>query len=247
MIPKHIFQIWIGDNIPKYAIFSNLAYKKINKDFKIIFLHLTVKNIFDIYVNNYMLCQYDNIIKKSIDCILGKNDKYINFIKIQTNIYGKNIRAIQLLSDILRLELINTYGGIYVDCDTYPIKPFDENILIYNKFTVERHFDTGFLYKTNQLHIDNYFFGTSGKEFDQIYNYEMDNKIIKLLQTNKNWFKNVQYIYRKKQFFNQTLTNKMFNEKKFYIEHYHDNNWKINDLGKIRSQICFLDKLKKII
>ena len=102
-----------------------------------------------------------------------------------------------------------------------------------------------FLYKTNQLHIDNYFFGTSGKEFDQIYNYEMDNKIIKLLQTNKNWFKNVQYIYRKKQFFNQTLTNKMFNEKKFYIEHYHDNNWKINDLGKIRSQICFLDKLKK--
>ena len=245
MIPKQLFQIWIGDNIPKYAIFSNLAYKKLNKDFEIIFLHLTTKDLFDIYINGHSICQYDNEIKTSIDCILDKNDKYTDFVKIQTNVYGKNIRVIQLLSDILRLELLNTYGGIYVDCDTYPVKSFDEQLLSYNKFVVERHFDTGFSYNTNQLHIDNYFFGTSGKKDDQIYNYEADDKIIKLLQTSKNWFKDIQYIYRKKQFFNQKLTNKMFNDKSFYIEHYHDNNWKINNLGKIRSQLCFLDKMLK--
>lgn len=240
MIPKRIFQIWLGNNIPSYAFFSNNAYKKINQDFEVIFLSLTIKDLFDIF-NNKTVCQYDNIIKTSIDCILNKNDKYKTFVDVQTKIYGKNIRAIQLLSDILRLELLNKVGGIYVDCDTYPIKPFDNTLLSYNKFVVERHFDTGFSYNTNQFHIDNYFFGISGNNEDQIYEYENDIKLTKILQTNKNWFKDIQYYYRKKAFFNQKLVDSMFKNKQFYIEHYYDNNWKSNSIGKIPCQKCFLD------
>ena len=41
-----------------------------------------------------------------------------------------------MFCDILRLELLNLHGGLYVDCDTYPIKPFDDALLNHNKLCV---------------------------------------------------------------------------------------------------------------
>jgi len=65
--------------------------------------------------------------------ILNKNEKYKNILnktymyilQHQEVFYGKEIRFIQLLSDIYRLRIIQEFGGIYVDCDTFPLKPFD--------------------------------------------------------------------------------------------------------------------------
>jgi len=52
--------------------------------------------------------------------------------------------------------LINTYGGIYVDCDTYPIKPFDEKLLAMENFCV---YD-----KIENFHeANNYFIGSNKK------------------------------------------------------------------------------------
>jgi mannosyltransferase OCH1-like enzyme len=45
---------------------------------------------------------------------------------------------IQTLADIFRLAVLNKYGGIYLDCDTYPLKPFD-SLLMTKNFTVARH------------------------------------------------------------------------------------------------------------
>lgn len=33
------------------------------------------------------------------------------------------------MSDALRFYLLDTYGGIYLDCDTFPVKPFDDRLL----------------------------------------------------------------------------------------------------------------------
>jgi mannosyltransferase OCH1-like enzyme len=67
-------------------------------------------------------------------------------------IYGKNIKNIMLISDIFRLELLNTFGGIYIDIDSLPSITFDEQLLFYNRFCVSR--------KSGQKIIsDNYFMG----------------------------------------------------------------------------------------
>lgn len=242
MIPKYIYLIWLGDNLPIYISNVIQLYKKLNSKFTVIFIHFTINNIYNIYLNTYTV-QYSTQLKKSINYILNIENKYKNFILEQKQIYGKNIRAIQILSDIFRLELINTYGGIYVDCDTVPLKPFDNALLANNKFIVTRHYDTGFLYKTNTKYIDNYFIGSNGQSNGQITNLTDDKTLIQILQTDKNWYKNIFYQYRKKQFYNNTLDIKTLIQlnSNFYIEHYHDNNWKRNVYNKIRTEKCFLD------
>jgi mannosyltransferase OCH1-like enzyme len=40
--------------------------------------------------------------------------------------------------------LLNEYGGIYLDCDCFPIRPFDENILI-SDFICTRYYEKNFI------------------------------------------------------------------------------------------------------
>jgi mannosyltransferase OCH1-like enzyme len=35
--------------------------------------------------------------------------------------------------DVLKFYLLDKYGGIFLDCDTFPVKPFDD-ILLQNEF-----------------------------------------------------------------------------------------------------------------
>lgn len=44
---------------------------------------------------------------------------------------------ITAISDAFRFYLLNKYGGIYLDMDTFPVKPFDDKLLSYeNGFTI---------------------------------------------------------------------------------------------------------------
>jgi hypothetical protein len=62
------------------------------------------------------------------------------------------------------LEIINTYGGIYLDLDTFPLKPFDDKLLQKEFFTVRRHYDNLAALKNAETNIgsDNYFIGGNG-------------------------------------------------------------------------------------
>lgn len=47
------------------------------------------------------------------------------------------IGQLTALSDALRFYLLNKYGGIYLDLDTFPVNPFDSHLLSYeNGFVV---------------------------------------------------------------------------------------------------------------
>lgn len=64
-----------------------------------------------------------------------------------------------MLSDILRMEILNEYGGIYVDCDTFPIKPFDDDI-ISKSFIAQHDYKIGYGRNARYVkYIDNYFIG----------------------------------------------------------------------------------------
>ena len=59
--------------------------------------------------------------------------KYINFDKEIINFKNKKIEY-PALSDIIRLTLLNKYGGVWVDATTFCNKPLDDWINKYNKF-----------------------------------------------------------------------------------------------------------------
>jgi mannosyltransferase OCH1-like enzyme len=62
------------------------------------------------------------------------------------------------LSDVVRVELINEFGGIYLDCDTYPLKSFDDELLNYKTFCVKRHY-------LEYINTDNYFMGSISRKY----------------------------------------------------------------------------------
>lgn len=122
-IPKILHLIWIGKDVPKHVLNTVKAYKKLNPSFKINFVH-------EDDINN--LKNPD-----SIECMrLATTDDGNNFYKMFHN--SKNLINTKKFSkfngirfsDTLRFYLLHKYGGIYVDSDTFPIKAFDENLLM---------------------------------------------------------------------------------------------------------------------
>lgn len=236
IIPKNLFMIWLGDTIPNYVQFSINAYKQANANFNIQLVHHTLKQIEDIY-NNKLTNIYDNLLNEVMFNILNKDKTYM--LDHQKDFYGKEIRFIQLLSDIYRLRIIQEFGGIYVDCDTFPLKPFDEKLLQLKIFMVTRHYNNDRHYNDNA----NYYIGNDNYFFGSIKDANI-NEQQKLLQTNDKWWSNIQYLINKNKFYGLKLNYIEQQNQPIYIEHYFDGNWK-NKNGKIRTPKCFLDKLYK--
>ena len=63
-----------------------------------------------------------------------KNLVKVNLIEPPTEIFGKPITQQAHKSDVIRLQVLLEYGGIYVDTDTIFVKPF--NTLLNNKFVL---------------------------------------------------------------------------------------------------------------
>lgn len=113
MIPKNLFFIWFGDNPPKYCEFAINAFKEVNPDFKVEWIRKSSNEIDNFENSN------DELLK--ISCI--------KVIKSNNIINKKRLNFYCYVSDIYRRLLIKKYGGIYLDCDTFPVRPFDREIL----------------------------------------------------------------------------------------------------------------------
>lgn len=83
------------------------------------------------------------------------NSENYNFYKhmvvrpwAKEHLLGK-VGYITAISDALRFYLLNKYGGIYLDLDTFPVKSFDDKLLSHkNGFTVnhaKKHCDYFFM------------------------------------------------------------------------------------------------------
>lgn len=142
MIPKHIFFIWIGPQLPAQAQYSIEAFRKANPDFTIDVRHI------------------QDVVRSSdpdvIECSKLINDNQSKYSKIFSAPYLNGNQFIKeeifntAFSDAFRYYLINKYGGIYLDTDTYPVKPFDDQLLSYRYFQVKR---------TTTNNFDPYFVG----------------------------------------------------------------------------------------
>jgi hypothetical protein len=115
-----------------------------------------------------------------------------------------------LLSDIFRLELLNIFGGIYIDIDSVPGIQFDDKLLNRDRFCVSR--------KCGQKIIpDNYFMGQS-ENYNKWTNPMVDTGYL-IFDCTKN---DIMFQYRRSKFI-KGLQNSFSNQ--FYIEHYMVRTW----------------------
>lgn len=215
MIPKTLYMIWIGDSIPVYAEKAVSAYKEYNKDFNVVFLNYTVSQMENIPESDptdmYDLCFRNTVVK----CV--KNRK--------TEIdYYKNMRFIQYVADKFRFDLLHEFGGIYVDCDTWPIKPFDDALLSDGFIASQIDYSKNF-----RLITDIYF---AGCEKHRVWN-DMKHLIPNpgnydlFSDTLNNKVNADRYRIIKERFFNGKLglDEHYLNGKYYYIDHFYDGGW----------------------
>tara|TARA_R100001460_G_scaffold44439_1_gene81207 strand:- start:1081 stop:1737 length:657 start_codon:yes stop_codon:yes gene_type:complete len=111
MIPKIIHQLWIGpDPMPKHCVEFCKEMKDMNPEFE------------------HKL--WGNEVLKEF-----KDDKYLySYLELNSGI------PIAFICDRIRLLLLKKYGGIYLDVDCKPIKPFS---FIFDKLTDQHCFFAG--------------------------------------------------------------------------------------------------------
>lgn len=139
MIPKIIHFIWFGNPPPAYAEYSARMFAEMNPDFRINFVQVPTTRLEQIWFDGDPENENEQVIYDSIGYIVNRG-KYDEYIRHQLNVYSGDLRFIQLLSDVVRLELVNRFGGIYLDTDAFPVKPFDDVLLKSRRFIVIRHY-----------------------------------------------------------------------------------------------------------
>jgi mannosyltransferase OCH1-like enzyme len=214
MIPKQLFFIWFGDNKPNYVDFAVNAFKKVNSDF----------NIELIYEKDPFSSSNEDI-KYCCDIVDHKIhiEKYDNRLKSEWFVQQYKNNKRQRLCDIFREYLINKYGGIYLDCDTFPVKPFDDDLLNHSSFIA-----TSYVRSINRIITDNYFFGQV-KGNDEIGMYDNMEGIVNgkyhLPCENIINNKDKKFLHLKNKFFKLELKyGESFSNG--YIDHYNFKDWK---------------------
>ena len=207
MIPKQIFFVWIGNNQPKYVNFAINAFKEINSDFKIDLIKYSLEDI-----NNYEKLN-DQILKDTIYSIIKKRIIYNYGIPFD------NRHLIQHICDSYRNFLIEKYGGIYLDCDTFPVKPFDNEILSKDKICYDVCLNPKRCIRDSSFFgsVKGFFFKKCFKDYNsigKIYPYKF--------KKNSLWKK------LKQKFLNCELKYPESYLKNFYFDHYYTSSYRHN-------------------
>lgn len=240
MIPQKIFFIWIGQ-LPAYVKFAINAYRNLNPSFNIQLIHYTINQFETLYFQKHIRTEIDRICYILIDDILNYRRYALLIDKWAEMLYNYNdVPFIQAFCDILRIELLNIYGGLYIDCDTFPIRPFDDELLNVHDRVLIYHDING------ELRPDSYFIGSSGKTFWENY---FDGTAYKIIQKNslrmspgRKQQKPLDYFVRRIKFFRCQLNMsdmKVLKTTTDYFEHYSEFRWGNGNIPKTKFDAIF--------
>ena len=233
MIPKLLHFIWIGKDIPKWAKFSIDTFKKGNPTFDIKLWHYNsiidnennnylkqyslffidqLNKFLDHHNYNYDLQNYNDILlpkiqfiwQSQIKLILSKpQNKFLLNTRYDVNNFPEKLYS--ALGDVLKFIILYYHGGIYLDCDTFPMKPFDDILL---QTTFQSYKDIFFL---GSLKNENFYF---------IRDDKLRTKNITSIPVEKNINRELQ-----EQFYSCTLNYKLYDHNKSYIYHFKRRSW----------------------
>ena len=143
---------------------------------------------------------------------------------------------ITAISDAFRFYLLNKYGGIYLDLDTFPVKPFDDKLLSY---------ENGFAVNHVKKRCDYFFLGFNSGCVDcgRLIGYKQEyakgqvfsNEVHKInyLEELVNKFKNnikphiVEKFKQGTLQFGESLMHNLWPE--YYIDHFRMESWRANE------------------
>ena len=131
LIPKQMFYIWFGDNIPNYTNIVINQFKELHPDYKDDLIHYNVEEL--------------NDVQKTKDKLLIKADEYV-VKKSQNYLNGKRSYIIEM-ADIYRSLLIDEYGGFFSDLDIFMIRKIPEKFLTFQKVSCTIMYNPYVLYK----------------------------------------------------------------------------------------------------
>jgi len=218
MIPKQLFFVWLGNGFPLY--FSNVLknYKEVNPSFNINLININISDLENISFVKSNKLLYESFIN------LVNNEYYYNLANKKTFVLS--------LSMIYKKKILNTYGGIYLDLDTFPIKPFDDKLLSKEKFNCMNSFsDNAFI---NQ---DSFFFGNRRLEDEKDSGGKMEFlfPLYNIPETS----------FLKEKFYNGMLKyGDYYNTPKHhYIDHYRTNSYL--NLNNTKCNLCVYDSFIK--
>lgn len=125
MIPKKIFFVWLGNNKPNYVNYTISKFKELNPTFNIELIEYNISELE--YIGDIEKGKMTKTIKYSHDWLLNlaihyTKEKYKE-PKLKINYF------IKILIEIYGWFLVNYFGGLYISCNCFPIKPFDDEFL----------------------------------------------------------------------------------------------------------------------
>lgn len=232
MIPKNIFQIWVGNNPPKWAFDSFIGFSALNPDFQPTLLIFNEwdsqpSGNMDLSIFKWKQYGYQHPRKSINECLeffkheLDNPNSFISWKRNQNRDLLNINNSKVMVSDLFRFILIKYFGGIYVDSDCYPIKPFDEKLLKKKQFFVGSYY--------GGIHVirDNFFLGSDGSswidfsylrvlmgDMPQIVDYSIKDSAESRIFLNGEM--NPRYM--------NLLSN--INKRTGYIQHYFNRSWK---------------------
>lgn len=176
MIQKNIFFIWFGDR-PRYVDNCVQAFRQVNQDFNI---------------RTYFFSDVHNTSNEDIEeCIVACQRKNTFFNSWVNRLYYRDVCKCENAkwSDALRWHLLNKYGGIYLDCDTWPVKRFDWRLVSKQSFFVTRttnkfFYRDSFFMGFERNFLTNKFINSTYINFNTTENkiWESENKYIDVLR-----------------------------------------------------------------
>lgn len=232
MIPKQIFFIWLGDNKPNYVDFAINAFKEVNPSFKIIHLHYKKIDIENIGKSKrYTKNDYDISLYNSIHFILKQiNDK-------DPSLKNNPRKFIQLLANAYRHGLLRKYGGFYIDCDCFPLRPFDDVFDKIDNFKILQTFDDRII-KT-----DNHFYGQVPNFNLSKYGYNINYLFPPVYVKEKHLERRKLFQQLRLKFNSMDYTTLLLQNKNIYVEHFDLGNWKTHP--ELCEECCYDELLKE--
>lgn len=150
MLEKNMIFIWFGSQLPKFGRHVINEYQKCNPSFNtIVCIEPNIENPTNI--------DFTNMSKELMSDTTNFYWKLLNRTFARQNCRTRN-GMLSNLADCMKFWLLNKYGGIYLDLDTFPVKPFDDKLL-----------EKRFAVKQNNSFCDLFFLGCEKQQVFKDY------------------------------------------------------------------------------
>ena len=248
MRDKNIFFIWLGDNIPSYFDYAIKSFSdRLNKNFKIQKITFKTEQIekIGLLTSPNKLSLVEKQLWYAIQHVKNNKNEILNC--------SDNIKFIIKIHEFFKIYIINLFGGMFIDADTYLIKNIEENIFDINDVLLCKRcgyvdkgiigFRGGFIENIYDLKLNDIFKIILSNSFKQYYF-----KLLDRFDNENNYilWKNLRSDFFNLNFKLESIKNTIFDSNDNYIMHFNDFSWSYEKTRETRIPYTIFDDKSKM-